>query len=170
MLFKCCLVIWKIAGTLDDHFNNFQHFTIYVPEFLHLLLIIIVLIWKGYGKTEMQRICKNYWRIFKISIPSADLKAPFSYAITGYGPKKLLSGCHQPRIYKSRADANIKTAFLVMALHQKLSRPSFKGYVNNISLCQAYFLKLKIPWLKIFFFRLQSHKNAGRLPLSKLSI
>ena len=46
----------------------------------------------------------------------------------------------------------IKTAFLVMALHQKLPRPSFKGYVNNISLCQAYFLKLKFPWLKFSKF------------------
>ena len=44
----------------------------------------------------------------------------------------------------------IKTAFLVMALRQKLPEPSFKSYVNNISLCQAYFLKLKFPWLKIF--------------------
>ena len=25
----------------------------------------------GYGKIEMQYICKNYWRIFKISISSA---------------------------------------------------------------------------------------------------
>ena len=46
----------------------------------------------------------------------------------------------------------IKTAFLAMALCQKLARPSFKRYVNNISLCQAYFLKLKFPWLKIFSF------------------
>ena len=44
----------------------------------------------------------------------------------------------------------IKTAFLAMALRQKLARPSFKRYVNNISLCQAYFLKLKFPLLKIF--------------------
>ena len=43
----------------------------------------------------------------------------------------------------------IKTAFLVMALHQKLPKPSFKSYVNNISLCQACFLKLKFPCLKI---------------------
>ena len=142
-----------------------------IPEFFRfLLLIIIILVWKGYGKTEMQRICKNYWRIFKISIPSADLKAPFSYVIKGYGPKQLLSGRHRPQSHKSRADANIKTAFLVMALHQKLPRPSFKSYINNISLCQAYFLKLKIPWLKIFFFRSQSHKNAGQLLLSKLPI
>ena len=26
----------------------------------------------------------------------------------------------------------IKTAFLLMTLHQKLSRPSFKSYVNDI--------------------------------------
>ena len=29
----------------------------------------------------------------------------------------------------------IKIAFRVMALRQKLPRPSFKSYVNNISLC-----------------------------------
>ena len=43
-----------------------------------------------------------------------------------------------------------KTAFLAMALRQKLSRRSYKSNVNNISHCQAYFLKLKFPWLKIF--------------------
>ena len=37
----------------------------------------------------------------------------------------------------------IKIAFLVMALCQKLPRPSFKSYVNNITLCQDCFLKLK---------------------------
>ena len=44
----------------------------------------------------------------------------------------------------------IKTAFLAMALRQKLPRPSYKSNVNNISHCQACFLKLKFPWLKIF--------------------
>ena len=44
----------------------------------------------------------------------------------------------------------IKTAFLVMALHQLLPRPSYKSNINNISHCQACFLKLKFPWLKIF--------------------
>ena len=39
----------------------------------------------------------------------------------------------------------LKTAFLVMALHQKLPRPSYKSNVNNISHCQACFLKLKFP-------------------------
>ena len=53
---------------------------------------------------------------------------------------------------KVRPTPTFKTAFLVMALCQKLSRPSFKSYVNNIWLCQACFLKLKFPWLKIFKF------------------
>ena len=44
----------------------------------------------------------------------------------------------------------IKTAFLVMALCQKLPGPSYKSNVNNISHCQTCFLKLKFPWLKIF--------------------
>ena len=44
----------------------------------------------------------------------------------------------------------IKTAFIVMALCQKLPRPSYKINVNNISHCQACFLKLKFPWQKIF--------------------
>ena len=42
----------------------------------------------------------------------------------------------------------IKTAFLVMALRQKLPGPSYKSYVDNILLPQACFLKLKFPWLK----------------------
>ena len=44
----------------------------------------------------------------------------------------------------------IQAAFLVMALHRKLPRPAYKSYVNDISLCQACFLKLKFSWLKIF--------------------
>ena len=51
---------------------------------------------------------------------------------------------------KVRPMPTIKTAFVVTALRQKLPKPSFKSYVNNISLCQACFLKLKFPWLKIF--------------------
>ena len=35
----------------------------------------------------------------------------------------------------------IKTAFVVMALRQKLPRPSYKSNVNNISHCQACLLK-----------------------------
>ena len=35
----------------------------------------------------------------------------------------------------------LKTACLIMALRQKLPRPSFKNYINNISLCQVYLLK-----------------------------
>ena len=46
----------------------------------------------------------------------------------------------------------IKTAFLAMALCQKLPRSSYKSKVNNISHCQACFLKLKFPWLKILCF------------------
>ena len=44
----------------------------------------------------------------------------------------------------------ITTAFLVMALLQKLPRPFFKSYVNNILLCEVCFLKLKFLRLKIF--------------------
>ena len=57
---------------------------------------------------------------------------------------------------KVRPTPSIETAFLVMALRQKLPRLSFKSYVNNISLCQAYFLKLKFPCLKIFKFFVRS--------------
>ena len=46
---------------------------------------------------------------------------------------------------KVRPTPTIKTAFLVMALRQKLPRPSFKSYANNISICQTCFLKLKFP-------------------------
>ena len=51
---------------------------------------------------------------------------------------------------KMRATPTLKTACLIMALHQKLPRPSFKSYINNISLCQVCLLKLEFPWLKIF--------------------
>ena len=45
----------------------------------------------------------------------------------------------------------IRTAFLELAPYQKLPRPSFKSYVNNnISLCEAYFLKLKFSLAKNF--------------------
>ena len=44
----------------------------------------------------------------------------------------------------------IKTAFLAMALHQKLPIPSYKSNVNSILHCQACFLKSKFPWQKIF--------------------
>ena len=45
---------------------------------------------------------------------------------------------------------SIKTAFLAMALCQKLPRPSYTSNINNTSHCQTCFLKLKFPWLKIF--------------------
>ena len=39
--------------------------------FFILGYVIIILVWKGYGKIEMQFIRKNHWRIFKISIAIA---------------------------------------------------------------------------------------------------
>ena len=50
---------------------------------------------------------------------------------------------------KAAPTPTIKTAFIAMALSQKLPRPSYKSNVNNIS-HQACFLKLKFPWQKIF--------------------
>ena len=44
----------------------------------------------------------------------------------------------------------ITTAFLVMVSCQKLPRPSFTSYVNNISLCEACFLNLKFSLAEIF--------------------
>ena len=53
-----------------------------------------------------------------------------------------------------------------MALHQKLPRPSFKSYINNILLCQVCLLKLKFPWLKIFeVFRPLHLKGGSARPL-----
>ena len=43
----------------------------------------------------------------------------------------------------------IKTAFLVMALRQKLPKPSFKSYVNNFSL-SSLFLEVEISMPEIF--------------------
>ena len=52
-----------------------------------------------------------------------------------------------------------------MALHQKLPRPSYKSNVNNISHCQACFLKLKFPWLKNFqVFRPLRYKDGSARP------
>ena len=46
----------------------------------------------------------------------------------------------------------IKTAFLIIAVRQKLPRASYKSNVNNMSHCHACFLKSKFPWQKIFSF------------------
>ena len=68
-------------------------------------------------------------------------------------------------VIKVRPTPTIKTAFLVMALCQKLPRPSFKSYVDNMSLFQACFLKLKFPWLKIFqVFHLLHYKSCSARP------
>ena len=75
------------------------------------------------------------------------LKAPFSYAITGYGPKQPLSGRHRLQSHKSWADAHHQNC---LSSNGITAKTSFKSYVNNISLCQACFLKLKFPCLKIF--------------------
>ena len=51
---------------------------------------------------------------------------------------------------KMRADSRYQNCVYNNAITPKLPRPSFKSYINNISLCQVCFLKLKFPWLKIF--------------------
>ena len=52
-----------------------------------------------------------------------------------------------------------------MALCQKLPTPSYKSNVNNISHCQACFLKLKFPWQKIFqVFRPLHYKDGSTRP------
>ena len=53
--------------------SNFQHFAMYpnFSIFLLLLVLAIILVCKGYSKIKMQDIHKNYWQIFKISMPSA---------------------------------------------------------------------------------------------------
>ena len=47
IVFKCCLVVWTIAETLDNCFNNFRHFVIY-PNFsiffFFLLLLLLLLL------------------------------------------------------------------------------------------------------------------------------
>ena len=57
---------------------------------------------------------------------------------------------------KVELTATITTAFLEMASYQKLLTPSFKSYVNNISLCEAYFLKLKFSLAKNFLSSLST--------------
>ena len=55
-----------------------------------------------------------------------------------------------PIICEAMPMPTIRTAFLAMVSHQKLPIPTFKGYVNNISLCEACFLRLKFPMTKKF--------------------
>ena len=46
---------------------------------------------------------------------------PFSYAITRYGPKQLFLDAINSEAIKVRLTPTIKTAFLIIALSQKLS-------------------------------------------------
>ena len=50
MSFKCCLVIQKIAGTLDNRFNNFRH--LQYPVSGHLKVPFSYAI-KGYGPKQL---------------------------------------------------------------------------------------------------------------------
>ena len=128
-----------------------RHFLTAILLFL-VLGCIIIIVWKGYGKIEMQCICKNYWWIFKISIPIAVgiSKRRFLIRLGAMDQNSFfLDNIHRKAI-KVRPTPNIKTTILVMALRQILPKPSFKSYVNNFSLCQACFLKLKFSCVKIF--------------------
>ena len=106
----------------------------------------------GYSKIEIQCIRKNYWRIFKISILIAVgiKKRRFLMRLWGMDQNSYFLDAIDREAVKVGSTPTIKTAFLVMALRQKLLKPSFKSYVNKVSLCQACFLKLKFPCLKIF--------------------
>ena len=63
---------------------------------------------------------------------------PFSYLITGYGPKQLLSDTIDREAIKVGPTPAIKTAFLVMALCQKLRSPYCKSYVNPLRTVVTY--------------------------------
>ena len=64
----------------------------------------------------------------------------------------------------------IRTAFLVMASHQKLPRPSFKIYVNNISLCKVCSLELKFSLTENFLSSSSAYKLLyGELETSQKS-
>ena len=67
---------------------------------------------------------------------------------------------------KVRPTSTIKTAFLIIALCQKLPRPSFKSNVDNISHCQAYvFLEVEISMAKNFLsFRPLHYKDSSTRP------
>ena len=56
----------------------------------------------GYSKTEKNVSMKTFDESLKYQYQcSGHLKEPFSYAITGYGPKQLLSGRHRSQSHKS---------------------------------------------------------------------
>ena len=97
----------------------------------------------GYGKIETQHIHKNYWQILKYQYPVEwTFKSTIllcNYKVCNQNSFFLDAINHEA--IKVGSMPTIKTTFLVMALCQKLPRPSFKSYVNNISLCQTCFLK-----------------------------
>ena len=104
MSFKCCLIIRTIIGTLDNRFNNFRHFTIY-PNFSIFFLLLLFLFGRATVKLKCNISGKTIVGYLNINTHcSGHLKAPFSYAITGYGPKQLLPGRYRSRSHKSRAD------------------------------------------------------------------
>ena len=103
MSFKCHLVIWTITGTVDNCFSNSRHlvkypnFSIFFFFLLVLLFLLLVLLLFLFGQATV-KLKHN------VSVNTTDgsskyqyrhLKAPFSYALTGYGPKQLLFECHR---------------------------------------------------------------------------
>ena len=111
MPFKCCLVIRIIAGTLDNRFSNFRHFAIY-PNFSIFFFFFLLLLLFLFGRATVKLKCnisvKTIGEYLKYQYPMqwAFKSAVFLYAITGYGPKQLLSGRHRSQIHKNWANAH----------------------------------------------------------------
>ena len=152
MSFKCCLVIRTITGTLDNRFNNFRHFAIYPNFSIFFLLLLLFLFGRATVKLKCNVSVKTIGGYLKYQYP---LQWAFKSAVflCDYRVWTKTASFWTPLIakpYKCGPTPTLKTACLIMALRQKLPRPSFKSYINNISLCQVCLLKLKFPWLKIF--------------------
>ena len=166
MSFKCCLVIQTITGTLDNPFNNFRHFAIYpnfsIFFFFFLLLLLLLLLLFLFGRATVKLKCnvsrKTIGGYLKYQYPLqwAFKSAIFLMRLRGMDQNSFFLDAIDCKAIKFRPMPTIKTAFLVMALRQKLPKPSFKSYVNNFSLRQACFLKLKFPCLKFSKFSVRS--------------
>ena len=135
-----------IAGTIDNCFNNFRHF-VKCLNFSILLLLLLFLFGQATVKLKHNVSVNTTDGSLKYQYP---VQWAFKSAIFLWANRVWMKIASFHEAIKVGLMPTIKTAFLIIALCQNLPRPSFKSNVNNISHCQACFLKLKFPWLKIF--------------------
>ena len=127
MPFKCCLVIQTIAGTLDHRFNNFRHFAIYPNFSIFVFFFLLFLFGWATIKSKCNVSIKTIGGYLTINTQcSGHLKAPFFMRLQDMDQNSFFLDAINRKAIKVGPTPTIKTAFLVMALCQKLPRPSFK--------------------------------------------